>query len=126
MKQVIIIILMLVYGVSSSGMTINLHFCCGKLDDISFSAHTKDCPMGSTQKKSNCCDNKQIVAKLNADQQVFLKYIKTSQSSTVDVDLTLHSSLFPAEMALIKQPAPGQPLPHTSVPLFIKNCVFRI
>ncbi|WP_148661191.1 hypothetical protein [Flavisolibacter tropicus] len=45
MKKLLTLFVILVYGVASAGATLHLHYCCGKLDKISFSAaHNKDCP----------------------------------------------------------------------------------
>jgi hypothetical protein len=71
MKKFTLIILVLFYGFSSSGMTINLHFCCGNLDAVSLNErqHQQDCPMGKKAGNTTCCHDQQLSVKVQADQQ---------------------------------------------------------
>jgi hypothetical protein len=72
MKKFLVILLLMVYGASSSGMTLHLHYCCGKLDKIDFTpAQAKPCgtdikdhEMGS----KSCCDNKQVSLQVKSAQ----------------------------------------------------------
>ena len=61
MKKLLVIVLLLVYGAASSGMTLHLHYCCGKLDKIDL-APVKHKGCGSEHKlgKKSCCDNKEL------------------------------------------------------------------
>lgn len=126
MKKYLIILLMLVYGLSTSGMTINLHFCCGKLDDISFSGqNSKGCEMGNHLKKPGCCNDKQVVAKLVSDQQTTAKYTQTN-NEVVAIAPAVTYGLSTNLYVSVNRLARGTPVPIVSVPIFIKNCVFRI
>jgi hypothetical protein len=52
-------------------MTVNFHYCCGKLKKVEFSSAQIDCGMKmkrSTGKK--CCDNKQLDLKVKDDQKI--------------------------------------------------------
>ena len=68
MKKVLVIVLLLVYGASSSGMTLHLHYCCGKLDRIDLSPVQHHCGGESKVSKKSCCDNKELNFDLKADQ----------------------------------------------------------
>ena len=127
MKKLFIIVLMLVYGLSSSGMTINLHYCCGKLDGVSFTGKKeKTCKMGNHIKKSGCCNDKQISAPLNFEQQAATKWVQsTKQTIAVPVHHVLNTS-FKDYIVSTNRLARGTPEHLPSIPLFIKNCVFRI
>jgi hypothetical protein len=62
--------LMLVYGISSNGMTLQLHYCCGKLKKVDFSIpKEKDCNKSNKHKMGSkpCCDTKPFVFKINKD-----------------------------------------------------------
>src|SRR5688500_13705715 len=52
-------------------MTVNFHYCCGKLKKVQFSSAQIECGMkmnhGSSKK---CCDSKQLELKVKADQKV--------------------------------------------------------
>ena len=128
MKKLFIILIMLVYGLSSSGMVISLHYCCGKLDDVSFSGknHRSDCPMGSKIKKSSCCNDKQISTKLNADQQAAIKWIQLNKQTLSAPENPAFPVLFTGFIIAVDRLARGTPATSSVVPLFIKNCVFRI
>ena len=119
---------MLMYGISSSGMTITLHYCCGKLDDISFSGVEKDrCPMGDHLKKSGCCNDKQVSAKLHAEQQAATKWVQSTQKQFIAQPYYPSAiNVFTAQIIQVNRLARGTPIPISQVPLFIKNCVFRI
>jgi hypothetical protein len=127
MKKFLIILLMLVYGISSSGMTINLHYCCGKLDGISFlGKQDKGCEMGNHLKKSSCCNDKQISAKLNADQQSTAKWLQVYKQLIAAPVYSTSYNLFTNQIVTTNRLARGTPVPIFPVPIFIKNCVFRI
>jgi hypothetical protein len=127
MKKVFIILLMLVYGLSSSGMTISLHYCCGKLDGISFSGKQgKSCDMGNHLKKSGCCDDKQISASITGEQQTASKWVQVNKQPVSIPNFPAVNSLFTDYIISVDRLARGVPVPISPVPLFIRNCVFRI
>jgi hypothetical protein len=69
MKKLLVIMLMLMYGFSSTGMTLHLHYCCGKLDAIDLSpAKENHCGAGHKMSKKSCCDDKQVSLKLKSEQ----------------------------------------------------------
>lgn len=128
MKKQFIIVLMLIYGLSSSGMTISLHYCCGKLDGVSFMAKEGNtCKMGNHEKKPGCCADKQISASFHADQQAASKWVQSSkQIVTLPAEQPVHTSFkdYIVTNALLARGTPGDHL--LSIPIFLKNCVFRI
>jgi hypothetical protein len=69
MKKLFAAILFLVYGLSSSGMTLHLHYCCGKLKNVQLTpVEKKHC--GTTKQHSvskPCCNEKEISLKLKGD-----------------------------------------------------------
>jgi hypothetical protein len=69
MKKLFAIMLLLVYGLSSSGMTIHFHYCCGKLKKVDLTS-VKDDQCGTKHKMGSkpCCDHKQVSLKLKAEQ----------------------------------------------------------
>jgi hypothetical protein len=74
MKQIVVIILMLIYGIASQGMTINMHFCCGKMDNINIQpADQNSCNMhkkaATSMKAEGCCKNKQVELKIKDSYQ---------------------------------------------------------
>ncbi len=71
MKKAFIILLMLMYGASSFGMSLHFHYCCGKLDKVDFSSlKNKQCDSGKYHNMGGkpCCDNKQVSLNIKSDQ----------------------------------------------------------
>jgi hypothetical protein len=78
-KQTIVLLLSLMVFITSSGLTVNLHYCAGKLQQLSLQKEGKGCMMQMTSAKknceskapniesySNCCQNHQIIAKADS------------------------------------------------------------
>lgn len=126
MKKLLVIVLMLAYGLSSSGMTISLHYCCGKLDGISLNGkHDDSCRMSSELKNTDCCFDKQISASITTDQQIDSKYIQVFKQTNVAP--LYYEEISPVNDQVFSTKPKGRCAPfETSIPLFIKNCVFRI
>jgi hypothetical protein len=126
MKKLLTLFIMLVYGFASTGATLHLHYCCGKLDKVSFSTeHNPKCPKKEGVYK-NCCDSKQVDIKIKADQQPVVKWVTLQQDS--GSTLPLASFLFegPIKKIVASVHTTGPPVRPSSVPLFIRHCVFRI
>ena len=127
MKKLFIILLMLTYGLSSSGMTISLHYCCGKLDSVSFtSKQEKTCKMGNHVKKSGCCNDKQISASVSSDQQGTTQWVQFAKQTIALPSYQPINTSFKSYVFSVNKLARGTPGVLPSIPLFIKNCVFRI
>jgi hypothetical protein len=125
MKKLLVIFLMLVYGLSSTGATLYLHYCCGKLDNISFSSTgKKNCPANAVTAKG-CCDSKHVELKVKGDQEPAAKWILTQTELSILVG-TVSYLLVPSLKVPVHAYATGPPVVNASVPLFISNCVFRI
>ena len=128
MKKVIVIVLMLVYGVSSMGMTLNLHYCCGKFSAINFSAALKNnYPAGNSITTKGCCDTKQIELTIKSDYQ------KDTEIKTGIKQLQVEKLLpvyFTAATPLLQGGvfafADSSPPFSASVPLNILFCIYRI
>ena len=127
MKKLFIIVLMMVYGLSSSGITISLHYCCGKLDGVSFSGKQESaCEMGNHVKKSGCCNDKQVSASLSSEQQANTKWVQSIKQTIAAPVYYVVNTSFKGYIVSVNRLARGTPKHLPSIPLFIKNCVFRI
>jgi hypothetical protein len=125
LKKLAVILLLMVYGLSSSGMTIQFHYCCGKLKSIQLSpVSEKQCGMKYMPvSKKKCCDDKQVELKLKGDQ-------KTEQAKFV---LFAPDVLQREEFVFNSQPVVARALtpeifapPPLVNPLYIFYCVYRI
>jgi len=117
------------YGLSASGMAIQLHYCCGKVASVSVGYQKSDkagCKHGSMKKTMpGCCNDQQVSIDVDDDQGL-------SSTATIpaqpDVDVpayqvaapTVLTSLHTASIANIR----GSP-PNSSVPIYLFNQVFR-
>ncbi len=129
MRKVAVILLTLLYTVSTSGVVINNFYCCGKLKETYlFSQHSTSSGCKQKKKMPRCCDTRSFIVKV-ADNHSPTAQLKVN----ADNGLTLFSSpsveLFnfqkvnaePATFTLINAP----PL-LSKQPAYLTNCVFRI
>lgn len=81
LRSGIVLLLSLMVFITSSGMAVNLHYCAGDLQNVSFNQTNHSCGMEakvikkpcdlnskitSLQKADTCCQDKHIVAKTDA------------------------------------------------------------
>ena len=128
MKRFLIILIRLVYGLSSTGMSVNLHFCCGKLDEVSFSSlKEKGCAKDEDSfSKKRCCDDKHLEFKLKSDQEPSTKQIQAYKQLTEPILTTASYIFWQPQHQPVNELATGPPLRASALPLFIRNCIFRI
>ncbi|MBB6611661.1 hypothetical protein H7F15_11480 [Pontibacter sp. Tf4] len=73
-KRIILLTLTLLVLVTSTGLSVGLHFCAGDIRDLSFFGNAAECPMEkqkealpschkpkAPQDKDDCCDDHQLV-----------------------------------------------------------------
>lgn len=63
LKKVISILIAFVFLLSSSGFSINAHYCKGKLKSINI-LFVKNCSCGKTKMPKDCCKNKTEIVKI--------------------------------------------------------------
>jgi hypothetical protein len=127
MKKLLVIMLMLVYGFSSTGMTLQLHYCCGKLKSVEWSP-VKDPGCGNKHKMGSkpCCETKNINSKSKADQDSYRLVYKVLNPATV---IAWPSTI--ADVQVKANDLQHVSLAYASPPihsrsLFLLNRVFRI
>ena len=129
MKRLIATIFLVIYFVTSSGATIQLHYCMDKLMswDVNGSSQSK-CGTCGMKKKGHkgCCH----------DENRFIKIEKAHQASTLLYFLQKFNPEFssialPNSIGRVVNPILSHPSNHAppgllKVPLYISNSVFRI
>lgn len=71
MKKFFALFLCLVYFVVSNGLTINKHYCGGKLFSVKIGVlNSYKCACGSSTMKKNCCHNQTILIKNTSQQNI--------------------------------------------------------
>ena len=130
MKKIIAVILALFYLGISTGATIHMHYCMGKLAGWglwhSKTEQCSKCGMSSSRTKGCCKDEHQFV-KLEKDQKVSEISIQLTQLSAATLP-----AIFVAAAATIP-PFHFEPYPATHAPpfrsshaVYLLNCIFRI
>lgn len=126
MKKFAVLLLIMFYGLSSMGMTVSLHYCCGKLKNIEWaSAKEKTCGKDHEMGSKKCCDTKTFENEGNAAHDI--SHISTDKVKEFS------SFIFSYVYTLLFIPGKAIPAYNTmpppltaGVPLNILHCLFRI
>lgn len=89
-KSLSIFILAVFYLLVASGLSINFHYCGGKLKDISFFDTVdkeKGC-CGNKKRSKGCCQNKSTIIQIKDDHRSSSDF-KTPSNSAVDLNYSL-------------------------------------
>ena len=138
MKKLVTTILAFVYLSTSMGATIHLHYCMGKLFSWSlFDKETRVCDQcgmvksskndHQTSFKEGCCKDKHTHIQLDKDQKATENDYSFPAFSvaTLPVAMTQLPDHFVAAY-IIGYPTANAPPEPDKVPVFIRNCTFRI
>jgi hypothetical protein len=126
MKKCLLFMIMLVYGLSSSGMSVKLYYCCGKLERITFSSKFETTCAGKEKTSvTECCDKKEVDLKVKADQEPTSKQVNFVSSHVITTAFQVTAQAVHLSEARLNPFGNGPPL-SSPLPLFIKNSVFRI
>lgn len=125
MRKIAVIFLLLVYGCAASGATLYLHYCCGKLDRISFHGSNKPSRMKCMSAK-DCCDNKQIELKIKADQELVAKTFSEATSIAPAIAAVPSVAATPSLSLTVIPYDTGPPLARSSSAFCALYCLYRI
>jgi hypothetical protein len=123
-KKLSILAIVLFYAFSVVGVPITQHFCGGE-------PVPKSCSCAKSAKKSSCCSDKSIHAKIKADQKTADFKLDLKKSSVPSLPLFYYSystlstticSTFTGTVNGTNSP----PLVKQKVGIYLYNCVFRI
>ena len=126
MKKIIVVLIILVYGLSSTGAIVHLDYCCGRLENISLSSSQMEDCKDVAIKAKGCCDSKQVHLKVKGEQEVSVKWASDQKLSISSINIVQGQHEIAIAYKPISEFSNGPPLPHSSVPLFIQHCLFRI
>ena len=116
---------------SSTGASIHMHYCMGKLAGWGFGHNDTEqcgkCGMKKTVKKNSCCKDEQKFLKFNADQKSTESVFQLQQLMPVALpakDITIGRT----DVSFNERKTPLWLTPHriSSIHLFLRYCVFRI
>lgn len=132
MKKFIAAILAIIYLGTSSGATVEMHFCMGKLADWSL-GHNKSetcskCGMEKSDEMDNgCCKDERKFIKNISDQKTVETGFQLLQLIAAALPLAF-VELFPVGFPAITEENPVSHAPPRSdgVAVYIRNCIFLI
>lgn len=132
MKKIITAILAVLFLGTSSGASIHIHYCMGKLADWGLGLNKSKtcviCGMKETDSNDNgCCKDEYKFLKDDSAKKVTesnLQYMKLIST----ILLTFYTQLSELGLPSITEENPFSNAPPRTqlVPVFIRNCVFRI
>lgn len=126
MKRLIIAMVLMVYGLASTGAVVHLEYCCGKLSDISLEAAKKDECKKVTLSGKSCCDSKQVHLKVSGEQELMAKWSNSLKQHAIAPPSTFADFRRPLLFKRSENFPTGPPIDRSTVPLFLQNCLFLI
>lgn len=123
-KRISVLTILLLYLCTSTGFALNLHYCGKLLASVTINAPSKKC----VPVKMKCCHDKNVEVKVKDAH-------KASAANTSGDDLVvfdLPKFLYQTFVAPLKsielqsKPKRGPPDTLCTVPVYIKNCTYRI
>lgn len=128
MKKCIALILSLIYLSTSSGIVMNVQYCFEEIASVKIQGFGKDkCCCTNSSDKSGCCSNELKVFKVDvshvpstADFNIGAPFYFIKPLSFFNVSPVL---LCPVKLL---QSSDNSPPLAAAIPIYIKNCVFRI
>ena len=132
MKRLLVFILALIYLVTTTGATMHMHFCMGKL--ANWSLWSKDhgptcgkCGMEKTEQSNGCCSDEAKWVKIEDEQKAAVAAYDFSpilDAEPVHFPGFEHQTFFLESADLL--PQSHAPPDFSSIAIYKRNCVFRI
>jgi hypothetical protein len=131
-KKIVAILLLVIYGCTSLGATIHMHYCMNEFAgwNLWHGDKEKECgKCGMKEKKGGCCKDEHKQLKLSADQNHNQFKTFVFEQFLTPIIITCQPILNftqPAPVALILPKNNAPPNRWRNVPLYLSNCVFLI
>jgi hypothetical protein len=126
LKRSVVLMLMMLYVVTVSGFALNLHYCFNRLSAVNIDAPSGSCSKVLEKAKMKCCQERHIEVKVKDSHQAGSPSFwgKFFIFDLPALSLPDFSVSFPNERVerLLDRGPPEPP----GIPVFIKNCTFRI
>lgn len=131
MKRILVAIIAILYLASTSGATINFHYCMGELVDANISSEKKEkckkCGMPQKKRASKaCCEDTHKLVKVEQGHEKGIFDMPSFVLDDVLVNYTDSYQFVPITTIVQSNPATGPPLLASRVPLYIYHCHFNI
>jgi hypothetical protein len=121
-------ILLFVYMATSTGANVHMHFCMGKLKSLGlWTAKKKDgCDFCGMKKRNGCCEDKRVVVKIEKKQDVFVAPGPVTTYSLLPPGYFTNWSIPILPATPVDLSSSTSPPFNSGIPLFIRNCTYRI
>ena len=131
MKKLLVTILAFTYLAVSSGASLNLHYCMGKLVswDLSHPQKSKKCDNCGMDKADHngCCKDQHKVFQIDKDQKtVEATFHLLSVFSDIIIPVYGHLPGLHTSSIAVKNPSAHAPPLPGPIPIFLLHCHFRI
>ena len=129
MKKFVATILAIIYLTASTGATVNIHYCMGKLQSMDFGhslENKKQCPKCGMSNKKGCCEQKYQVVKVEK------KYTVPATNVSATKVINLPAQFYAIDRLMVNTTETenyffsNSPPDKGLVPLFIRHRVFLI
>lgn len=128
MKKLVLSILTCLYMTVSSGIAMEIHYCMGKRAGVDFykTENEKCGRCGMKDKKGGCCNDEYKFYKLaDAHKNISNDHNFGVTEIALIPEYNVYSSIVFNTVA-VYHPLNNSPPEDTGVPIFIRNCVFRL
>jgi hypothetical protein len=132
MKKVLLGILALIYLSASTGATVHLHYCMGRLAEAGLFKQQQDtcsfCGMEKATDGKSCCNDEELVVKISDDQKTTVQSCFYFEQPFTDLNPVQNGfQLRFVELPDHKAPPSNNGPPRSpEVPGYLMNCHFRI
>lgn len=132
MRKSLALIVAIVYLSTTTGATIHMHYCMGKLADWGLGHNRSktcgNCGMEKSEEKDNgCCKDEHKFVKNDNDQKTAEALVITFASQVIDLPIEYFSVLdIPVSSVTEKYPVSHAPPRSNGVAVYIRNCSFLI
>ena len=133
MKRILLTFLAILYLGNSTGFAMHFHYCMDKLVQTNLiysDLELKDCGMheDSNNKKSDCCEDEVKSIKSNTDQLSAESSLKLMQAWAVSLPPVFYEipAISNSYIDVAGNPNSNAPPDIQVVPVYLRNCVFRI
>ena len=128
MRKALVISLAFIYFAVSSGVVVNMHYCMGKLAgmELGHSDISDTCGKCGMERDGDCCKDEVKLVKADITANFVNSFTQAGKAEIILPDHQLFEYDFPLQdqgRVYSSIHAPPLVLP---VPLYIRNCVFRI
>jgi hypothetical protein len=127
LKKAFVAILAILYMTIASGVEMNIHYCMGEFASMELGkAADEDCSRCGMKAKAGCCEDESRIVKLEDSHQAsFLSWSVLPPMVVPSTYFEVGTSKAIAVTDVLLPPSHAPPGSY-DIPVYLRNCVFRI